>query len=102
MMKCDMCYDRSSVGKKPMCATVCPSGALWFGTREAFAQERPRSQAVNQFRFGGQTVATKVNMVVPRAMPVERLDVTEHMNEPERARSVRLVIMDDAMFEPAN
>ncbi|HKW00884.1 MAG TPA: 4Fe-4S dicluster domain-containing protein, partial [Vicinamibacterales bacterium] len=28
MMKCDMCYDRSSVGKKPMCATVCPSQAL--------------------------------------------------------------------------
>ena len=25
MMKCDMCYDRTSVGKKPMCATVCPS-----------------------------------------------------------------------------
>ena len=22
MMKCDMCYDRSSVGKKPMCAAV--------------------------------------------------------------------------------
>src|SRR5689334_8980203 len=28
MMKCDMCYDRTSIGKKPMCATVCPSGAL--------------------------------------------------------------------------
>ena len=25
MMKCDMCYDRTSVGKKPMCASVCPS-----------------------------------------------------------------------------
>jgi Fe-S-cluster-containing dehydrogenase component len=25
MMKCDMCYDRTSVGKRPMCATVCPS-----------------------------------------------------------------------------
>ena len=30
MMKCDMCYDRTSVGKKPMCATVCPSGALFY------------------------------------------------------------------------
>jgi Fe-S-cluster-containing dehydrogenase component len=38
MMKCDMCYDRSSVGKKPMCATVCPSQALFFGTREQIAQ----------------------------------------------------------------
>ncbi len=24
MMKCTMCFDRTSVGKKPMCATVCP------------------------------------------------------------------------------
>jgi len=30
MMKCDMCYDRTSVGKKPMCATVCPSQALTY------------------------------------------------------------------------
>ena len=41
MMKCDMCYDRSSVGKKPMCATVCPSQALFFGTREQIEQLRP-------------------------------------------------------------
>jgi Fe-S-cluster-containing dehydrogenase component len=32
MMKCDMCYDRTSIGKKPMCATVCPSQALFYGT----------------------------------------------------------------------
>ena len=36
MMKCDMCYDRTSVGLKPMCASVCPSGALYFGTRARF------------------------------------------------------------------
>ena len=29
-MKCDMCYDRTSVGKRPMCATVCPSQALAY------------------------------------------------------------------------
>ena len=34
MMKCDMCYDRSSAGLKPMCASVCPSQALWFGSPE--------------------------------------------------------------------
>src|SRR5215467_6123432 len=32
MMKCDMCYDRTSTGRRPMCATVCPSGALAFAT----------------------------------------------------------------------
>ncbi len=39
MMKCDMCYDRTSTGRKPMCATVCPSGALYYGTRAEV--ERP-------------------------------------------------------------
>ena len=45
MMKCDMCYDRTSVGKKPMCATVCPSQALFFGTREQIEQLRPHVDA---------------------------------------------------------
>ena len=43
MMKCDMCYDRTSIGKKPMCATVCPSQALFFGTREQAMALRPQS-----------------------------------------------------------
>src|SRR6185437_11497831 len=34
MMKCDMCYDRTSEGKRPMCATVCPSQELAFVPRE--------------------------------------------------------------------
>ena len=38
MMKCDLCYDRTSVGSKPMCASVCPSGALWYGTRQEIEQ----------------------------------------------------------------
>jgi Fe-S-cluster-containing dehydrogenase component len=52
MMKCDMCYDRTSVGKKPVCATVCPSQALFFGTREQIGQMRPQSMPVNAFVFG--------------------------------------------------
>ena len=60
MMKCDMCYDRTSVGKKPMCATVCPSQALFFGTHEQIAQLRPRSIPVNEFHFGQQTITTQV------------------------------------------
>ncbi len=99
MMKCDMCYDRTSVGKKPMCATVCPSQALFFGTREEIERLRPRSRAINQFRFGGQVVNTKVNMMVPRGAPVQRLDVTDHINEPQRPRSVRLAVMDESIFD---
>lgn len=64
MMKCDMCYDRTSIGKRPMCATVCPSEALYFGTREEWAGRR-HGRLVNTFKFGRQTVQTKVYMVMP-------------------------------------
>jgi len=90
MMKCDMCYDRTSVGKKPMCATVCPSQALFYGTREQIEQLRPRSIPTNRFQFGKQTITTGVSVMVPRdgARP-EVLDVTSAMGaEPTtRARS---------------
>ena len=66
MMKCDMCYDRTCVGKKPMCATVCPSQALFFGTREQIEQLRPQSTPTNRFQFGEQTITTRVIMMVPR------------------------------------
>ena len=42
MMKCDMCYDRTSVGKRPMCATVCPSQALAYVTPETDRAQAPR------------------------------------------------------------
>jgi Fe-S-cluster-containing dehydrogenase component len=82
MMKCDMCYDRTSVGKKPMCATVCPSQALYFGTREEVEQLRPASRPLNRFLFGHQVITTKVNMMVPRDTPVEQLDVLDAIFEP--------------------
>jgi Fe-S-cluster-containing dehydrogenase component len=81
MMKCDMCYDRTSVGNKPMCASVCPSGALWFGTRDELERLRPRSKPVNTFQFGQQTITTKVHMMVPADSAVQRIDVTAAMNE---------------------
>ncbi len=64
MMKCDMCYDRTSIGKKPMCATVCPSGALFFGTPEELAAERS-GNPINEFIFGGRTIKTKVYLMAP-------------------------------------
>lgn len=81
MMKCDMCYDRTSVGLKPMCASVCPSGALYYGTREEIERARPRSEPVNQFRFGNQIITTKVNMMVPRDSTMQHIDVTAAMHE---------------------
>jgi Fe-S-cluster-containing dehydrogenase component len=64
MMKCDMCYDRTSVGKKPMCATVCPSQALMYGTPEEIAESRSGTP-INEFIFGNRTIRTKVNLMMP-------------------------------------
>src|SRR5690606_26387635 len=76
MMKCDMCYDRTSVGKKPMCASVCPSGALYFGTLEEIERLRPSSRPINTFQFGLQRIRTRVFVMVPKHAPLAQLDVT--------------------------
>jgi Fe-S-cluster-containing dehydrogenase component len=72
MMKCDMCYDRTSVGKKPMCATVCPSGALTYTSMEEIQRTR-QGIPVNSWKFGAEEVKTKVFVMVPRE--VTRVDI---------------------------
>jgi Fe-S-cluster-containing dehydrogenase component len=101
MMKCDMCYDRSSVGKKPMCAAVCPSQALFFGTLEQIEQLRPRSAAVNRFQFGAQVITTNVFVMTPKAIASRTpyLDVTAAMDEAPRERAVSLKVMADPYAE---
>jgi Fe-S-cluster-containing dehydrogenase component len=99
MMKCDMCYDRTSVGKKPMCATVCPSQALFFGTRDEVRALRPRSAANNKFQFGAQTITTRVNVMVPRGPTAPaHVDVTAAMAERPHNRGLRLPVIDT--FDP--
>jgi Fe-S-cluster-containing dehydrogenase component len=83
MMKCDMCYDRTSVGKRPMCATVCPSGALAYVTPETIAAAR-REKPVNTFRFGAQTITTKVYMMAPAEVAEVAIDVADYTWEGER------------------
>ena len=78
MMKCDMCYDRTSVDKKPMCASVCPSEALYYGPREYIEQCR-REKPINEFRFGRQTVRTKVNLMTAPDKSVLDFDITSFM-----------------------
>jgi Fe-S-cluster-containing dehydrogenase component len=80
MMKCDMCYDRTSVGKRPMCATVCPSQALAYVTPERLARER-RDKPVNVFYFGKQKVTAKVFMMVPPTTDSVKVDVADYMWE---------------------
>ena len=98
MMKCDMCYDRTSVGKKPMCATVCPSQALFFGTREQVEAIRTRTTPVNRFRFGNQEINTKVSMMAPKHYEGEYFDVTEAMNETSSGKSMSFDVLATAVY----
>jgi len=82
MMKCDLCYDRTSVGKKPMCASVCPSQALYFGTRGEIEELRPNSRPVNAWKFGDQIIKTRAKIMIPRTAPAEHLDVVAALHEP--------------------
>ena len=95
MMKCDMCYDRTSVGKKPMCATVCPSQALFFGTFEQIGRLRPMSEPVNRFAFGNQTITTRVWAMAPKRAAAARplIDVTAAMDERPAARRMSLNVV---------
>ncbi len=99
MMKCDMCYDRTSVGLKPMCASVCPSQALAFGTREEMARLRPNARPVNTFRFGSQAIRTKVNVMIPREAPEETVDVTASMYEPASGYELMDELFSESLHE---
>jgi Fe-S-cluster-containing dehydrogenase component len=66
MRKCNMCYDRTSQGKGPMCTTVCPTQAIFYGTYEEFVTAgrcQQGAKPVNQFQFGTQPLRTR-NYVV--------------------------------------
>ena len=77
MMKCDMCYDRTSAGRRPMCATVCPSQALAYVTPETIAATR-REKPVNTFWFGSQKITTKVYMMGPADGAAISIDVADY------------------------
>lgn len=84
-----------------MCATVCPSQALFFGTREQIEQLRPMSMPTNQFQFGHQTITTRVNIMVPKNGAVRPLvNVTDAMNEQPQARTVSLPVSTGTTSDP--
>jgi Fe-S-cluster-containing dehydrogenase component len=82
MMKCDMCYDRTSSGKRPMCATVCPSQALAYVPIDEIRRIR-REKPVNVFFFGKERVTTKVFMMAPAEVEAVDIDIADFMWEPE-------------------
>ena len=82
-----------------MCATVCPSQALFFGTREEIVELRPRSTPTNRFQFGAQTVTTKVNMMTPSTGRSEYIDVTAAMNERSAGKQISLNVLMEGMYQ---
>lgn len=69
MQKCNLCYDRTSQGKGPMCTTVCPTQAIFYGTYEewlAAGRGKQGAKPVNTFYFGRQRVRTRNYVVVTR------------------------------------
>jgi len=82
-MKCDMCYDRTSAGKRPMCATVCPSQALAYLRPEDIAARREKPS--NTFYFGNQKITTQVFMMLPSDRDSLELDITAFMWEKDHA-----------------
>lgn len=65
--KCNLCYDRTSEGLAPMCASVCPTGAIWYGTQEELERRRPGVEVTDTFTFGEFRVKTGVATVVSSA-----------------------------------
>jgi Fe-S-cluster-containing dehydrogenase component len=88
MQKCDMCYDRTSIGKKPMCATVCPSGALYYGPRE-YVDSYRREKPVKAFHFGEQVVSTKVNVMTNPASSFLEMDILDFIRVESGAMATR-------------
>jgi hypothetical protein len=81
---------------------VCPSQALFFGTREQIEQLRPMSAPVNRFQFGAQTISTQVHMMVPRAAAAAApwVDVTAAMQDAPRERTVMLRVLSGPVPAP--
>jgi len=93
MMKCDLCYDRTSIGKAPMCATVCPSGALFYGTQEE-VEDRRRARPLDQFAFGEHVITTRNAVMVPA--PTARFEV-DVPHGPARSRAE--LMLEEALCE---
>jgi hypothetical protein len=77
---------------------VCPSQALFFGTRAQIEQLRPLSAPVNTFQFGNQTITTQVQVMVPRTLVARapHVDVAAAMEERPHSRAVSLKVVAES------
>ncbi len=89
MQKCNLCYDRTSQGKGPMCATVCPTQAIFYGTYEewlAAGRGKQGAKPVNTFYFGRQKLRSR-NYVVMREED-EELDILALVDAVNRSTEI--------------
>jgi Fe-S-cluster-containing dehydrogenase component len=95
--KCNLCYDRTAFGKAPMCATVCPSGALTYGDYSEVTASRG-GKPINIFHFGNQEVETRVYLMTPAESTVTALAVEEEVAETfEAYGSSPLSLIEEAL-----
>jgi Fe-S-cluster-containing dehydrogenase component len=98
MQKCNLCYDRTSQGKGPMCATVCPTQAIFYGTYEewlAAGRGKQGAKPVNTFYFGRQKLRSR-NYVVMREED-EELDILALVDAVDRSTEIpRALSVQDA------
>jgi Fe-S-cluster-containing dehydrogenase component len=69
--KCNLCYDRTSTGLAPMCAAVCPTSSIFYGTIDELLTARPGAAATDIVVFGDQEIRTGVATVVPAIYPYD-------------------------------
>ncbi len=85
MQKCNLCYDRTSQGKGPMCATVCPTQAIFYGTYEewlAAGRAKQGAKPVNVFYFGEQRVQTRnYAVMIEQDEALDLLALTEQADQ---------------------
>lgn len=58
MVKCDMCYERTTNNLAPMCASVCPTQAIRFADLEEDMPYLTGRRLENRFQFGDSVVET--------------------------------------------
>ena len=78
--------------------TESPARALanWREIREEALALRPQSAPANTFRFGEQTITTRVNVMTPRRTMPSHVDVTAAMDDHAHGRGLRLPVIDNA------
>lgn len=64
MFKCDLCYDRTSQGRPPMCASVCPTDTIQF-LEEDEAKAMMNKKVQYKWGFGPTEIITRTVIGIP-------------------------------------